>query len=37
MPDRFKDYTLFDFYRKHDWGFPVHLDNYFRIRYTGGG
>lgn len=36
MPEKYQQYTLMDFYRKHDWGFPVHLNNYYRIHYSGG-
>lgn len=25
MPDRFRDWTLLDFYRRFDWGLPVHI------------
>lgn len=36
LPERFADFTLFDFYRQFDWGFPVHIGNWYDVEYTGG-
>ncbi len=36
MPERFRDFTLFDFYREFDWGFFVHHYDWFEEEYTGG-
>jgi hypothetical protein len=35
MPERFQDFTLMDFYRRFDWGFPVHHYGWYRKEYTG--
>jgi len=36
IPEKYKDWTLFDFYRNFDWGFHVHISDWFRIRFSGG-
>ena len=36
MPDKYGDFTLFDFYRQFDWGFHVHLYSWYRTIYSGG-
>ena len=36
MPAPYRDFTLSDFYRKFDWGFPVHICDWFDIEYSGG-
>lgn len=36
MPERFRDFTLFDFYREFDWGFFVHHYDWYEEEYTGG-
>ena len=34
MPDRYKDFSLLDFYREFDWGFHAHIYNWLDIEYT---
>ena len=36
LPEKYKDFTLFDFYREFDWGFPVHISDWFESEYTDG-
>lgn len=36
IPDKYKDYTLLDFYREYDWGFHAHIYDWFDTEYTGG-
>ena len=36
MPAKYRDFTLFDFYREFDWGFPVHIGNWYERQYDGG-
>jgi uroporphyrinogen-III decarboxylase len=33
LPDKYKDFTLFDFYREFDWGFPVHIGSWYDKEY----
>ena len=33
MPDRFRDFTLFDFYRHFDWGCPIHAYGAYTVEY----
>ncbi|MDO8588428.1 MAG: uroporphyrinogen decarboxylase family protein [Armatimonadota bacterium] len=35
MPERFRDFTLFDFYREFDWGCPVHAYGSYEVHYEG--
>jgi hypothetical protein len=35
MPAKYKDFTLMDFYRKFDWGFPVHHYGWCKRELTG--
>ncbi|MFH0920183.1 MAG: uroporphyrinogen decarboxylase family protein [Fibrobacterota bacterium] len=35
MPEKYREWTLFDFYRKNDWGFPVHIGDWFKKSYSG--
>ena len=35
MPARYRDFTLFDFYREFDWGFHVHIGGWFDTIYSG--
>ena len=35
IPMKYRDFTLFDFYREFDWGFPVHIGNWYDEEYTG--
>jgi len=36
MPEKYRDFTLFDFYRQFDWGFHVHLYHWYRTIFSGG-
>ncbi|MCE9615664.1 MAG: hypothetical protein K8T26_15455 [Lentisphaerae bacterium] len=36
LPDAYRDFTLFDFYRHFNWGFHVHISNWFERTYDGG-
>ncbi|MFO7899496.1 MAG: uroporphyrinogen decarboxylase family protein [Planctomycetota bacterium] len=36
MPERFRGWTLLDFYRRLGWGFPVHLYGWCDEEYSGG-
>ncbi|MDO8684648.1 MAG: uroporphyrinogen decarboxylase family protein [Armatimonadota bacterium] len=33
MPERFRDFTLFDFYREFDWGCPIHAYGSYTVEY----
>ncbi|MBN2289408.1 MAG: hypothetical protein JXQ83_08760, partial [Candidatus Glassbacteria bacterium] len=33
MPDQYRDLTLLDIYKRHDWGFPVHLYDWCEFTY----
>ncbi len=35
LPKKYRDFTLFDFYREFNWGFPVHIGNWYDEKYTG--
>jgi len=35
MPEKYKNFTLFDFYRKFDWGFHVHIGDWYRTDFSG--
>ena len=35
MPDKYKHFTFFDFYREFDWGLHVHIEVWYRILYSG--
>ena len=35
MPPEFREFTLLDFYRRFDWGLPVHIYNWCRTEYDG--
>lgn len=35
MPEKYRDFTLFDFYREFGWGFHVHIGGWFKKVYTG--
>lgn len=34
LPEAYRDFTLFDFYRTFDWGFFVHIYDWYDIDYT---
>ncbi|HOX06103.1 MAG TPA: uroporphyrinogen decarboxylase family protein [Planctomycetota bacterium] len=36
MPEAYRDFTLLDFYRRFDWGLPIHHYGWFRRVYVGG-
>ncbi|MBT4500823.1 MAG: hypothetical protein HOC74_24045 [Gemmatimonadetes bacterium] len=36
MPEKYRDFPLFDFYRQFDWGFHVHLYHWYRTIFSGG-
>ncbi len=36
MPGKYRNFTLFDFYREFDWGFHVHIEVWYRINFSGG-
>lgn len=36
MPEKFRDFTLMDFYREFDWGFHAHIYNWFDTTYSNG-
>lgn len=36
LPEKYRDFTLFDFYREFDWGFPVHIGDWFDTDYVNG-
>jgi len=36
MPDAYRDFTLLDFYRRFDWGLPIHHYGWFRRLYADG-
>jgi len=35
MPEQFRDWTYLDFYRRFDWGVPVHLYDWYDKEYDG--
>ncbi len=35
MPAKYADWTLLDFYRNFDWGYPVHIYDWFDVEYAG--
>ena len=35
LPVRFRDWTYLDFYRRFDWGLPVHLYDWYGVEYDG--
>jgi len=35
VPDEVKDLTLFDIYKKFDWGYPVHISDWYDTEYGG--
>lgn len=35
-PEQYRDLTLLGFYRRFDWGYPVHIGNWYDVEYTGG-
>lgn len=36
IPAPYRDFTLFDFYRRFNWGFHVHIENWFRREFSNG-
>jgi Uroporphyrinogen decarboxylase (URO-D) len=34
MPDQYRELTLLDIYKKHDWGFPVHIYDWCEFAYS---
>ena len=36
MPERYRDFTLLDFYRHFDWGLPIHHYGWYGEEFTGG-
>jgi hypothetical protein len=35
-PDKYKNFTMMDFYREFDWGYPVHIGDWYDAQYDGG-
>ena len=36
MPDKYRDFTLLDFYRQFGWGYHVHYESWHKDTYAGG-
>ncbi len=36
IPEKYRNFTLFDFYREFNWGFHVHIENWRKFVFSGG-
>jgi len=34
MPEKYKDFSLMDFYKKYNWGFFAHMLDWYDVVYT---